>query len=56
MADKKGIWQKYKVNGDKLEKARKDCPKCGQGYALAQHKNRNTCGSCGYSEYKKTEK
>ena len=26
------------------------CPRCGPGVLLAQHKNRVTCGKCGYSE------
>lgn len=29
------------------------CPKCGQGTALAEHKDRLHCGKCGYSESKK---
>lgn len=53
MADKPktGIWNRYK-EGTK----RKDCPKCGQGYAMAQHKERSTCGNCGYTEFQKKEK
>ena len=31
------------------------CPRCGAGVILAHHKNRVTCGRCGYSEIK-TEK
>lgn len=49
----KGIWQKYKVNGNKVEKSTKSCPKCGQGYHMGQHKNRDVCGKCGYTEFKK---
>jgi ubiquitin-small subunit ribosomal protein S27Ae len=43
------IWKKYKdgkVQG-------KWCPRCGAGTLLAQHKNRSTCGKCGYSEIQK---
>ena len=42
------IWKKYKdgkVQG-------KWCPRCGAGVILAQHKDRVTCGKCGYSETK----
>ena len=32
------------------------CPRCGAGAVLAQHKNRSTCGKCGYSEIKTQKK
>jgi len=32
------------------------CPRCGPGVALAQHKNRVTCGRCGYSEIRVEKK
>ncbi len=44
------IWTKYKVEGGKIVRTNKFCPRCGEGYFLAQHKNRLTCGKCGYSE------
>ncbi len=28
----------------------KNCPKCGAGVRLAEHKNRRSCGKCGYFE------
>ena len=60
MADKKAkkvkrtskVSKNYKVSGDKLEKLNKSCPKCGAGVFLANHKNRITCGKCGYMEKK----
>lgn len=42
-------WKKYKL-GERLERAR-FCPRCGEGVFLAQHKNRLTCGRCGYTEF-----
>ncbi len=30
----------------------KDCPKCGAGVKLAEHKERRSCGRCGYFEKK----
>ncbi|MEW5996530.1 MAG: ribosomal S27a family protein [Candidatus Micrarchaeota archaeon] len=30
----------------------KHCPKCGPGVRLAQHKDRLSCGKCGYFERK----
>lgn len=44
-------WTKYKVSGSKVERANESCPKCGQGTFLAKHKNRKTCGKCGYVEF-----
>ena len=41
----------YKVDGDKLSRLRKECPRCGKGYFMAQHSNRLTCGHCGYTTY-----
>ena len=32
---------------------RKTCPKCGAGVILGQHKDRNACGKCGYTEFTK---
>ncbi|MGB3908303.1 MAG: 30S ribosomal protein S27ae [Methanomethylovorans sp.] len=43
----------YKVSGDKLERTRQICPRCGEGVFLAEHKNRRTCGKCSYTEFKK---
>jgi len=47
----------YEIKGDKLERKNRFCPKCGPGVFLAMHKDRKTCGKCGYSEknVKKTE-
>ena len=41
----------YKVDGDKLTKLKKECPRCGKGYFMAEHQNRLTCGNCGYTTY-----
>ncbi|MCX8174736.1 MAG: ribosomal S27a family protein [Candidatus Micrarchaeota archaeon] len=30
----------------------KACPKCGSGVRLAEHKDRRSCGKCGYFERK----
>lgn len=42
----------YAVSDAKLERKRKNCPKCGPGVFLAEHKDRTTCGKCGYTEFK----
>jgi len=42
----------FKVEGDKILRLRRNCPKCGDGVFLADHKNRLSCGKCGYTEFK----
>lgn len=42
----------YKVEGSTAKALNKSCPKCGPGFLLANHKDRNTCGKCGYTEKK----
>ncbi len=46
----------YKIEGEKISRSRKSCPKCGQGYFMAEHNNRLACGRCGYTEFRKKEK
>ena len=43
----------YIVEGGKLERKRNFCPKCGAGVFLANHKDRTSCGHCGYTEFRK---
>ena len=38
--------------GTKLKRKNEFCPRC-QGAFLAEHKNRRSCGKCGYVEYKR---
>ncbi len=45
-------WKMYVVEGGTI-KRRKFCPKCGPGVFLAEHKDRFSCGKCGYTEFKK---
>ena len=40
----------YKLDGDKLERVYKSCPKCGSGFFMAKHEDRESCGRCGYTE------
>lgn len=42
----------FKIEGDKIVRLRRNCPKCGDGVFLAEHKNRFSCGNCGYTEFK----
>ncbi|MDP3742060.1 MAG: 30S ribosomal protein S27ae [Candidatus Micrarchaeota archaeon] len=43
---------KDKKNKPKVYSAGKNCLKCGSGNKLANHKDRLSCGKCGYSESK----
>ena len=42
----------FKVEGDSINRLRRHCPKCGEGIFLAEHKDRLSCGKCGYTEFK----
>jgi small subunit ribosomal protein S27Ae len=46
-----GISKLYNVSGGKLERTNRYCPKCGQGYFMARHKDRMMCGKCHYTEF-----
>jgi small subunit ribosomal protein S27Ae len=46
----------YEVSDGKLVRKKKTCPKCGDGVFLAEHKDRSSCGTCGYTEFAKKEK
>jgi small subunit ribosomal protein S27Ae len=48
----KGVHAMYKVESDKVTRARPTCERCGPGYFMADHHNRYTCGHCGFTRYK----
>lgn len=50
------LWSLYRIEGGKLQRKNKSCPKCGPGMFLAQHKDRLVCGSCKYTEFLGKEK
>lgn len=45
------IHKYYKFGGRKIERLRKFCPVCGPGVFMAKHKDRWSCGKCGYTEW-----
>ena len=45
----------FEIKDDKLVRTRRHCPKCGVGTFLAKHKDRESCGQCGYTEFAKSE-
>lgn len=47
------VWKFYKIEGETLQKLKKDCQRCGKGVFLAEHKDRFTCGTCGFTQFKK---
>lgn len=46
------IYKAYEIQGNKLIRKGGLCPKC-EGSLLANHKDRKSCGKCGYMEKKK---
>ena len=50
MAEEKKGEKKKKIEAKPYKKAEKTCPKCGPKKHLARHKNRQSCGKCGYFE------
>jgi small subunit ribosomal protein S27Ae len=52
----KKIFKLYQLETDKVIRLRPVCERCGPGYFMADHGNRYTCGHCGFTRYKPTEK
>jgi small subunit ribosomal protein S27Ae len=46
----------YKIEGDKLVRSHRTCPKCGPSYFLADHYDRWVCGKCSYTVFKRKGK
>jgi len=46
-------WKAFVITGDTITRRLKSCPKCGDGVHLALHKDRQSCGKCGYTEFSK---
>jgi len=44
-------WECYEVKGDKVNRKKESCPKCGEGTFLGVHKDRKTCGKCKYTVF-----
>ena len=46
--------KQYEVTDGKLVRKKQFCPKedCGPGVFLAVHKDRVSCGKCGYTKFK----
>lgn len=46
-------YSKYEVKDGKIASRKQTCQKCGPGMFLAEHKDRKTCGNCGYTVFNK---
>jgi len=44
------MYKIYEVQGNSVKRKNKTCPKCS--VFMTNHKNRWTCGKCGYTEMK----
>jgi len=53
--DKKLKSKCYEVKGDSLTRKNTSCPKCGAGVFMAEHKDRQCCGKCGFTQWKSKE-
>jgi len=47
------VYKFYQVKAGKVDRLRKECPRCGRGVFLGEHRDRLTCGKCGYTSFKK---
>lgn len=45
----------YVIKGERAERIRRFCSKCGPGYFMAEHSDRFVCGNCGYTVQKSEE-
>jgi len=43
-------YKHYVIQGDMIIRS-KNCPRCGMGVFLANHKDRLSCGKCKYTEF-----
>jgi small subunit ribosomal protein S27Ae len=54
--EEKGVFTLYRTEGNKAIRLRPVCERCGPGYFMADHGTRYTCGHCGFTRYKPSEK
>jgi small subunit ribosomal protein S27Ae len=50
--EKKKKGEYYTLKEERIEKRKPFCPRCGAGVFMAEHKNRLSCGRCGFTEWK----
>jgi len=42
----------FEAGSDSIERKKMNCPKCGPGVFLGEHKDRFVCGKCSYTKWK----
>ena len=53
--EEKGVHTLYKIEDEKVTRLRPTCERCGAGYFMAKHRDRYTCGHCGFTRYRQVE-
>lgn len=48
-------YKKYTIEGDKIVKKARSCPRCGPGIFLSLGQKRAYCGKCHFTEFEKKE-
>lgn len=48
-------YKKYTIEGDKIVKKERSCPRCGPGIFLSVGQGRAYCGRCHFTEFAKKE-
>ena len=46
----------WTLEGNKVVRTHKHCPKCGPGVFMADHYDRLHCGRCSYTKFKRLNK
>jgi ubiquitin-small subunit ribosomal protein S27Ae len=41
----------YMIQGNTVTRKKRDCPRCGKGVFMAEHRDRYSCGKCGFTEF-----
>lgn len=52
-AEPKASVKKGAAYDNEGKRSKPNCPKCGPGIFMATHKDRVSCGKCGYTEFQK---
>ncbi|MEM3409565.1 MAG: 30S ribosomal protein S27ae [Nitrososphaerota archaeon] len=50
------LWRKYKIENNVFNRKVVFCPRCGEGYVMAEHPDRFYCGNCHFTKFKTGEK
>ena len=48
-------WKSYALEGDKVKRLKRSCPRCGPGVFLSKSKDRLYCGKCHYTSFDKED-